>query len=445
MQIPSPDPDTIFEDLLQDLPPETIAMAYEFKAFTRARKIQTPHHLLRAVLLYGGLDQTLREVAGTMTLLVNRITDTSIAERLAACRPWVNALLPKMLGHPEQVTLPQHRQFVVIDGSTVQGPGATGTHYRLHIGLDLVTLEFTHLLITDVRTGESLRHFPLGAGQVGIADRGYCHPKAVVETVHAGADLILRLNPHSMPLSQPDGTPLDVVAALGSQVPTTIRTLPVYVNPAQEGTPVQGWVHAYRLSEEQANKARAACYKRNSKKGRTPQQTTLLLAGWVLVWTSLPPEQLAAHTILALYRLRWQVELAIKRCKSLLDVDLLRARNGSPLAELWLHGKLLYALLVDKRLRRTMGDSWGRLDRERTATWWRPWKLMHTALAVQISGALCWPGQQWADGVQMMSERPRRRTLQRLPAALCPLPVPDRIDTALDQPWDEEWEKEIAA
>jgi hypothetical protein len=48
MQIPSPEPDTIFEDLLQDLlPPETLAMAYEFKAFTRARKIQTPHQLLR--------------------------------------------------------------------------------------------------------------------------------------------------------------------------------------------------------------------------------------------------------------------------------------------------------------------------------------------------------------------------------------------------------------
>jgi hypothetical protein len=34
MQLPPPDPDTLFEDLLQDLPPETIRMAYEFKAFS---------------------------------------------------------------------------------------------------------------------------------------------------------------------------------------------------------------------------------------------------------------------------------------------------------------------------------------------------------------------------------------------------------------------------
>jgi hypothetical protein len=47
-------------------------MAYEFKAFTRAWKIKTPQQLLRAVLLYCGLDQTLWEVDSTMTLLGQR-------------------------------------------------------------------------------------------------------------------------------------------------------------------------------------------------------------------------------------------------------------------------------------------------------------------------------------------------------------------------------------
>src|SRR5262252_3446999 len=106
MQMPPPDSDTLFEDLLHDLPSETIAMAYEFQAFTRARKIKTPQQLLRAVLVYCGLDQSRREVAGTMTLLVQRLTDSAIAERLAAWRPWVKALLPKMLGLRPQPSLP---------------------------------------------------------------------------------------------------------------------------------------------------------------------------------------------------------------------------------------------------------------------------------------------------------------------------------------------------
>ena len=54
MQLPPPDRDTLFEDLLQDLPSETVEMAYEFKAFSRARKIKTPEQLLRVVLLYCG-------------------------------------------------------------------------------------------------------------------------------------------------------------------------------------------------------------------------------------------------------------------------------------------------------------------------------------------------------------------------------------------------------
>jgi hypothetical protein len=328
MQMPPTDSDTVFEDLLQDLPPETIAMAYEFKAFARARKIKTPQQLLRVVLLYCGLDQSLREVAGTVTLLGQRLTESAIAERLAACRPWVKALLPKMLASRAQAPLPHGRRFIILDGSTVQAPGATGIQYRLHLGLDLVTLEFTHVQISDATTGESLRHFALGPDDVAVADRGYCHPKTVAETVHAGAQVVVRLNPYNMPLCQPDETPLDVVQALQAQAPGTLRSLPVRVGPATQR--VAGWVHAYRLSEEQANKARAACRQRNSKKGHTPQARTLFLAAWVLVWTSLPPEALSADTVLRLYRMRWQVELAIKRCKSLLDVDALRARQGLP-------------------------------------------------------------------------------------------------------------------
>jgi hypothetical protein len=112
--------------------------------------------------------------------------------------------------------------------------------------------------------------------------------------------------------------------------------------------------------------------------------------------------------------------LAINRWKSLLDVDALRAHTGSPLAELWLHGKLLYALLVDRRMRRLLGDRWGRLDRERTATWWRPWKLVHQSLGPRLTGALSWPEQRWHQSVEVLAERSRQRKLQRLPEQLCP-------------------------
>ena len=57
MQLPSTDPETLFEELLQDLPPTTVQRARAFKAFVRPKKGKTPEQLLRRVVLYCGLDK----------------------------------------------------------------------------------------------------------------------------------------------------------------------------------------------------------------------------------------------------------------------------------------------------------------------------------------------------------------------------------------------------
>ena len=126
--------DTQFEALLQDLPLELVDSAREFRAFTRARKIKTPQELLRVVLLYCGLDQSLRTVAGNLTLLDERITDSSVMARLKACEPWVKALLSQLLPPlPPLPLLPAGYRISVIDGSSIEAPGADGTDYRLHL------------------------------------------------------------------------------------------------------------------------------------------------------------------------------------------------------------------------------------------------------------------------------------------------------------------------
>jgi hypothetical protein len=53
-----------------------------------------------------GLDQSGHEVAGHLMLLVERITESAVAERLAACRPGVRALWPRLLGRPLLEALP---------------------------------------------------------------------------------------------------------------------------------------------------------------------------------------------------------------------------------------------------------------------------------------------------------------------------------------------------
>jgi Transposase DDE domain len=425
----------MFEQLLQDLPPAVEQQARQFQAFSRARKVRTPRQLLRVVLLYCGLDKCLRDTAGHFTLLYEPITDQAIAERLAACRPWVQALLPQLLGPRQLPGLEGADRFLVLDGTQVQGPGAKGSQYRLHVALDLISLQFVQLRVTDKRTGESLANFALGPGDIALADRGYAHPDKLVQAVQQGAQLVLRLNAHNVPVYGLDGARLDLAERLRDQAAETIQSLPVVVKTADGRQAIQGWLHAYRLSEQQAQQARRRARRNNRKKRRTPKAQTLFLAGWVLVWTSLPPEQLSAQQILGLYRLRWQVEVAVKRWKSLLDVGQLRAHEGSPLAEVWLHGKLLYALLLDRRMRRKLGDRWGRLDRERTASWWRPWKLLQDDVAPLIAPVLFGPESAWPACLKVLAERPRRRKLQRLPDQA--LQLLEKLAAARTQPLQE--------
>ena len=415
MQLPLTDPDTLFEKLLQDLPSETVQMARAFKAFVRAKKVKTPAQLLRVVFLYCGLDKPLREVAGTFTALYESMTDQAVAERLRACGPWVKAMLRRMLPLSAVDTLPQGRRFVVIDASSIQAPGATGTDHRLHIAMDLVSLQFLEVFVSDVHTGETLKHFTLAPGDVAVADRGYAHCQGMSAAIQQGADLIVRLNPFSVVLCDAVGVPLELCAVLKRQPMETLRTLAVALCATGGQHEVRGWVHAYRLNAEHANRARHKC-RQGHKKG-TPTAESLLLAGWVLVFTTLAPAVLSAQTIMALYRCRWQVELAIKRWKSVLDVDALRAKAHSPLAEVWLHGKLLYALMLERRMRRQLGDRWGRLDQERVGTWWRVWGMLKDEIAPMITGALFWKEDAWAACLKVLMERPRRRTLQQLPPA----------------------------
>ena len=53
--------------------------------------------------------------------------------------------------------------------------------------------------------------------------------------------------------------------------------------------------------------------------------------------------------------------------------------------------------------------------RERVGTWWRVWGMLKDEIVPMITGALFWKEEAWAACLKVLVERPRRRTLQRLP------------------------------
>ena len=103
--------------------------------------------------------------------------------------------------------LPPGRRFVVIDASSIQAPGATGTDYRLHMAMDLVSLQFLAVLVSDVHTGETRKPCTVAPGDVAVADRGYAQCHGMSAALQQGADLSVRLQPFRVVLGDATGAP----------------------------------------------------------------------------------------------------------------------------------------------------------------------------------------------------------------------------------------------
>jgi IS4 transposase len=96
--------------------------------------------------------------------------------------------------------------------------------------------------------------------------------------------------------------------------------------------------------------AKAEIAREKARRIASRQQTalnpnTVLAAGFLMLGTTLPAD-IAAGDICAVYRLRWQIELAFKRLKSLIKVDLLPTRTEAG-GRSWILAHLILALLTE--------------------------------------------------------------------------------------------------
>ena len=114
-----------------------------------------------------------------------------------------------------------------------------------------------------------------------------------------------------------------------------------------------------RKSEQATQLALQKLQKKVTKNGLALEPDTLLFAGYVLVFTTLPEVEFDPQTILEWYRLRWQIELVFKRFKQIAQLGHL-PKNDAQSARAWLYGKMFVALLVEKLLTHAHSVSpWG--------------------------------------------------------------------------------------
>ncbi|HNK20162.1 MAG TPA: IS4 family transposase [Piscinibacter sp.] len=84
---------------------------------------------------------------------------------------------------------------------------------------------------------------------------------------------------------------------------------------------------AQRVPAAVAERRRRRLRATAKRKGRTVSTTQLVLAGWTILVTNVPAEVLSLDEAIALYRIRWQIELLFKLWKSEGHLDETRAER----------------------------------------------------------------------------------------------------------------------
>lgn len=316
--------------------------AQESGALLRRREIRDGSGLLRLCLAYGsGL--SLREAAVWAGMSgIGQLSDVAVLKRLRGSADWLSRLAGGLVGERVPVAAGAVR---LIDGTMVRA--RDGGLWRLHALYDLGEQRISHIELSDHRGAERLERGAVAPGEIRIGDRCYARPEGLRHMRACGGDFVVRIGWKSLCLQNPGGISLDLGALLtqADQAPVDIPVEVVNGRKRKLG-PIPARLIIIRKHADAAQHSRKQARRASRRGGNVAQQATLEAADYLMVITSLAPEQHGTEAVAQLYRLRWQIELAFKRLKSLLDFDTLPAR-GSDLARSWLLAKLIIAMILE--------------------------------------------------------------------------------------------------
>jgi hypothetical protein len=299
------------------------ATARATNAFRRARVVETATDLLRLILAYCLGESGLRSTAAwAASVGLVDISNVALLYRLRQCGDWLAVLIGRLLvaDTPEAS---RGRLIRLIDATAVPQAGAAARKqnklWRIHSAFDLPFERFGHFELTDQRGAERLDRIPVVKGEIRIADRAYLKADRMAAVLEAGADIVVRAGWKAARWLGADGERVDLPAELQKAAPTGRIDRPIWL--ARKGHPALALrLVAIRKSQQAAEAGRHKARREAQREGRRISPETIAAADWVILVTSLAPDTFSAADVLALYRLRWRIELGFKRLKSLIGL-----------------------------------------------------------------------------------------------------------------------------
>jgi hypothetical protein len=359
--------DTNWDYLLTLLPSNWQDLAKTTGGVSRLRGAASLGNLLRTLLLHIAHGCSLRttsvvaKAAGWASM-----SDVALLKKLRVCEGWLCSLCFGLIEESGMVMPPPHNglRMRLVDSTIIKEPGDTGSQWRVLYSLSVPDWQCDFFRLTPTKgegNGESLKYFDIKPGDCLLADRGFSHLVGIRDVHLQGGGVIVRLNEQVTPLEAEDGTSmvlLDWLATLTEpgQLGETRVWLPA-AKGAHERLPAR--LCAIRKSVEAAALAERKHKRKASKNQRDLKDATLKHSAWIVVLTTVQDDVLSAELVLEWYRVRWQIELAFKRLKSLGNVGHLPKRDPAS-SRAWIYGKLLVALLTEKMQRHAASFSpWG--------------------------------------------------------------------------------------
>ena len=318
-------------------------------ALVRRREIKSAEDLLRLALAYGPCGLSLRGVAAwAQTIGVGDLSDVAALNRLRGSADWLQEIVGGLLARRlSGQSVAGGRIVRLVDGTTISERGSDRADWRLHYSYDPRSGRTVDCELTTAQVGEHLRRVKVAAGDIWLGDRNYAKGEGLHHVVQGGADFVVRISWNSLSLRTSEGQPFDLakrLEPLGKAQRAEWRT--IAYTPDGKTVPVR--IVVRRKPPEAIEREIKRITEKAARRGRTrrsgkPDPRSLIAAQFTILATSLSEP---AGQIFELYALRWQIEIAFKRLKSLLHIDRLEAKDPD-LIRTWLLAHIIAALLIE--------------------------------------------------------------------------------------------------